>query len=129
MDDEWAIRELLEQRYTACLNGADVDGYSALYADDVIWAAPNMPDARSRAEIVTLLTGLFSKVSQELTVHIDDLTVTDDSAVALGVATGTVTRKPDGDAQPLRLRAMWVLRRDDGTWRINRQVGTPKPTT
>jgi ketosteroid isomerase-like protein len=38
-----------------------------------------------------------------------------------------VARKPDGEAQPLNLRAMWVLRRDDGTWRITRQVGTPKP--
>jgi uncharacterized protein (TIGR02246 family) len=129
MDDEATIRALLEERYTACLNTADVDSYSALYADDVIWAAPNLPDGRSRAEIATLLDGLFSKVTQQLTVHVDDLTVTGDSAVALGVATGTVARKPDGDAQPLKLRAIWVLRRDDdGTWRITRQVGTPKPS-
>jgi uncharacterized protein (TIGR02246 family) len=127
MDDEAAIRELLEQRYAACLSAGDVDAYSALYADDVIWAAPNMPDGRSRAEIATLLERLFSKVSQQLTVQVDDLTVTGDLAVALGIATGTVTRKPDGDAQPLRLRAMWVLRRDGTTWRISRQVGTPKP--
>jgi uncharacterized protein (TIGR02246 family) len=130
MDDETAIRELLEQRYAACLNGEDVDGYSALYADDVIWAAPNLPDGRSPAEIAKLLTGLFSKVTQQLTVHVDDLTVNADTAIALGVASGTVARKPDGDPQPLTIRAMWVLRRTDGGsgWLITRQVGTPKPT-
>jgi uncharacterized protein (TIGR02246 family) len=128
MDDEAAIRELLEVRYAACLNNEDVDGYSALYADDVIWAAPNMPDGRSPAEIARLLTALFSKVTQQLTVHLDDLTVNGDTAIALGTATGTVARKPDGDPQPLALRAMWTLRGSDGGWVITRQVGTPKPT-
>lgn len=46
----------------------------------------------------------------------------------MAVATGTSARKPDGDPQPLALRVMWVVHRDNDSWKIIRQVGTPKPT-
>jgi hypothetical protein len=69
----------------------------------VIWGAPNLPDGRPPAEIASLLSKLLAKVDQQLNVEVDDLTVAGDLAVALGVATGTVRRKPDGEPQPLAL--------------------------
>jgi uncharacterized protein (TIGR02246 family) len=128
MSDEVTIKELLEKRYAECLNSGDVDGYVSLYSDDVIWGAPNMPDATSPPQIASLLTKLFENVSQHLEVTVDDLVLDGDLAVASAVARGTAARKPDGEAQPLALRVMWALRRDGESWRIIRQVSTPKPS-
>lgn len=129
MTTEATITELLEQQYPKYLNGGDIDSYVALYDDDVVWAVPNLPDATSRDEIGTLLGKILNKVTQTVEVTIDDLTVEGDLAIATAVATGTAARKPDGDAQPLALRVMWVLRQVDNDWKIIRQVGTPKPTS
>ena len=129
MTDEEAIKDLLEHEYSARLNGADIDAYVELYDDDVVWGVPNLPDAKSRDEIGSLLGKILSKVSQTVEVTVDDLIVDGDHAIAMAVATGTAARLPDGDPQPLALRVMWALRRVDGQWKIIRQVGTPKPTS
>lgn len=128
MNDENAIRDLLEVQYPAQLNSADIDAYVALYDDDVVWGVPNLPDATSPAQIGSLLGNILGKVTQTLEVTVDDVLIDGDHAIAMAVATGTATRKPDGDPQPLALRVMWGLRRHDSGWRIIRQVGTPKPT-
>ncbi len=129
MNDEAAIRELLQVRYPAHLNAADIDGYVGLYDDDVVWGVPNLPDATSRQQIAALLGKLLSKVSQTVDVIVDDVVIDGDHAIAMATASGTAARKPDGDPQPLALRVMWGLRRFDSEWRIIRQVGTPKPTS
>ena len=129
MSDEDAIRDLLEVRYPAHLNSGDIEGYVDLYDDDVMWGVPNLPDATSRAQIETLLGKILSKVEQTVDVVVDDLVIDGDLGIAMATATGTAARKPDGDPQPLALRVMWGLRRNDAGWRIIRQVGTPKPTT
>ncbi len=129
MNDEDAIRDLLEVEYPARLNSADIEGYVALYDDDVVWGVPNLPDATSPAQIGSLLGKILSKVTQTVDVSVDDVLIDGDHAIAMAVASGTAARKPDGDPQPLALRVMWGLRRGDAGWRIIRQVGTPKPTT
>jgi uncharacterized protein (TIGR02246 family) len=126
---ETRIRELLEEQYPKYLNSGDVDSYVTLYGDDVVWAVPNLPDATSREQIGSLLGKILSKVTQTVEVTVDDLIVDGDLAIATALATGTVARKPDGEAQPLALRVMWVLRQIGTDWKIIRQVGTPKPTS
>jgi uncharacterized protein (TIGR02246 family) len=127
VNDEAIIKELLEGRYASCLNTEDADGYLGLYGDDVMWAVPNMPDATTKDQIGSLLSRIFSKVSQTIEVEVDDLLIEGSVAIAMATATGSAARKPDGDPQPLALRVMWVLRRSGDTWQIIRQVGTPKP--
>jgi ketosteroid isomerase-like protein len=127
MNDEVTIRDLLEVQYPARLNSADIDGYVALYDDDVVWAVPNLPDATSPAQIGTLIGRILGKVTQTVDVSVDDVLIDGDHAIAMAVASGTATRKPDGEPQPLALRVMWALRRSDSGWTIIRQVGTPKP--
>ena len=128
MSETMAIRDLLQVEYPARLNAADIDGYVALYDDDVMWCVPNLPDATSREQIASLLGKMLSKVAQSVEVVVDDLVIDGDLAIAMATATGTAARKPDGDPQPLALRVMWALRRSGSEWKIVRQVGTPKPT-
>ncbi len=126
---ETTIKELLEEQYPKYLNSGDVDSYVTLYGEDVVWSVPNLPDATSREQIGSLLGKILGKVTQTIEVSVDDLIVDGDLAIATALATGTAARKPDGEAQPLALRVMWVLRQIGTDWRIIRQVGTPKPTS
>ena len=128
MSETTAIKDLLQVEYPARLNAADIDGYVAMYDDDVLWGVPNLPDATSREQIASLLGKILGKVSQSVEVVVDDLVIDGNHAIAMATATGTAARKPDGDPQPLALRVMWALRRSGAEWKIIRQVGTPKPT-
>lgn len=128
MDDRSAIEDLLERQYAEHLNEGDVPAYVSLYDDDVMWGVPNLPDATTPEQIGVLLGKILGTVSQTVDVRVDDLVVDGDLAVAMATANGTFARKPDGDPKPLALRVMWALRRVDGSWKIIRQVGTPKPT-
>lgn len=127
MSDEAAIKQLLECEYPTHLNAGDVAAYQALYADDVLWAVPNMPDARSKDEIVRLVSKIVERVDQHVQIQLDDLTIDGDRALAFGVAIGTAARRPDGEPAPLALRVAWALARAGDGWLITRQVGTPKP--
>ena len=129
MSEETTIKELLEQQYAKHLNSGDVESYVGLYSDDVLWGVPNLPDATSPTQIGALLSKLLSKVEQQVDVVVDDLIIDGDTAIAMATATGTASRKPDGEPQPLALRVMWGLRRNGDSWDIIRQVGTPKPTS
>lgn len=127
MTDEAAIEQLLENEYPMHLNAGDVAAYQALYADDVLWAVPNMPDARSRDEIGRLVSKIVERVDQQVQVQLDDVTIDGDRALAFGLAIGTAAKRPAGEPAPLALRVVWVLARSGERWLITRQVGTPKP--
>jgi uncharacterized protein (TIGR02246 family) len=126
--DQTVIRELLERRYTVCLNAGDTNAYAALYDDDVVWAVPNQPIARSPEEIEARLGRILSKVVQEVEVTVDDIVVEGALALASARADGTFRPRGGGDAQPLALHVLWGLRRRNGEWRIIRQIGSPGPT-
>lgn len=125
--DEVAIRELLEDHYPRHLNSGDTEAYSSLYDDDVVWAVPNQPAARSPEEIAGRLGRILSKVDQQVEVTVDDLVVEGDLAVAVARADGTFRPREGGDPNPLTLHVLWALRRRGDEWRIIRQLGSPAP--
>ena len=88
MNDEVTIRDLLEVQYPARLNSADIDGYVALYDEDVVWGVPNLPDATSPAQIGSLLGKILGKVTQTVDVTVDDVLIDGDHAIAMAIASG-----------------------------------------
>jgi uncharacterized protein (TIGR02246 family) len=127
--DEQQIRQLLEHDYAAAIGSGDLDRYVSLYDDDVIWSIPNAPDVKDRDGIRRVMGGVLQKVSQEVDISIDDLSVIGEHAVVLAVARGTATPHGTDEVRSFVLRVMWALRRGTDGWLINRQVGTPKPDT
>lgn len=125
--DEQQIRLLLEHDYAAAINEGDLDRYVSLYDEDVIWSIPNAPDATGREGIRRVMGGLLKKVSQNVEVLVDDLSILGDDALAMATAHGTATPRGTDDVRPFVLRVMWAVRRSPSGWLIRRQIGTPKP--
>jgi uncharacterized protein (TIGR02246 family) len=125
--DPQAIRRLLEVDYASSVNRGDASTYIELFADDVLWAVPNTPDARSRDEIEHTVGRVFRASRQQLSVTIDEIDVMGDAAFVTGLTTGELQRLGDGRTERIVLRVAWLVRRGRSGWRIARQIATPKP--
>jgi uncharacterized protein (TIGR02246 family) len=126
--NEAAVRELVTTAYMAKVNAHDANGYAnELYADDVLWSAPDQPDQNSKAGIRTFIGGLFEKLSFDVELTVSELEVMGDFAYAIGNVEQKLTPRAGGDLIRARLRIMWLLRKQPDGWRIHRQIWNKKP--
>jgi len=125
MTDEETIRNFIQVIYPRAASSGNADVYAALYADDALWSAPNLPDRRGAANI------RFAYIARNT--DIDVATKLEDCAVAgdLGFATGLVhVLEMPRDGTPsvtYCFRAQWVFRKIQSTWKIKYQIWNDKP--
>lgn len=116
--------ERMFEAYAAAVRAKDVDGFVALYADDVrtfdLWSAWSYDGKDALRAMVSEWFGSLGDV-EEVVVEFDDVRTTNGGDVATVSAFTTYAAvSPDGT----RLRSMnnrltWVLRRDSGgEWKV-----------
>ena len=74
-DDIAAIKSLITSGYQGAVNRHDAVAYANLYMDDVLWAPPNAPDAKSKAGIQAAIQGFFDKFSFQVELTPDEVEV------------------------------------------------------
>ena len=114
------VREAFE-RGTETFNAHDIDGFAAVLADDVVFAAPGGVHGAGRDACAAFFAGWF-EAFPDARVEVTALHLIGDVAVEEGVFTGThdgVLRTPGGDipptGRPARVDYIQVLRFRDGT--------------
>ena len=125
--DEATISSLVTDQYIACVNSADAQSYSQLYAETVLWSPPGGPDQTSKSGIEVAIGGLFAKSKLVVEIVADEIVVLDKYAWATGVVDGENTNRESGDVSNFRFRVLWILQMIDADWKITRQVWNNKP--
>jgi ketosteroid isomerase-like protein len=119
------IQNMIEVIYPGFINAGDTGGYTSMYMSDAVWSAPDMPDRRGALQI-----GLGFSASNfvRALVHVDDLDVIGDRAFVSALE--RVSSALQGtDAQATHYhRSLWLLRKHQGHWRIQRKIWTHKPS-
>jgi ketosteroid isomerase-like protein len=112
-------REAFEQG-TDTFNAHDMDGFAAVLADDVVFAAPGGIEGQGK-EACAAFFGGWIEAFPDAHVEITGVHIVDDVAVEEGAFTGThhgVLRTPDGEipptCHPVRVDYIQVLRFRDG---------------
>jgi steroid delta-isomerase-like uncharacterized protein len=112
-------REAFEQG-TETFNAHDMDGFAAVLADDVVFAAPGGIEGQGK-EACAAFFGGWIEAFPDTHVEITGVHIVDDVAVEEGAFTGThhgVLRTPDGEipptGRPVRIDYIQVLRFRDG---------------
>jgi steroid delta-isomerase-like uncharacterized protein len=112
-------REAFEQG-TETFNAHDMDGFAAVLADDVVFAAPGGIEGQGK-EACAAFFGGWIEAFPDAHVEITGVHIVDDVAVEEGAFTGThhgVLRTPDGEipptGRPVRIDYIQVLRFRDG---------------
>ena len=126
-DDVTTIRQLLSETYGSLVMAHNAAGYADLYSQDVLWAPPNAPDQTSKAGIKNAAQGSFDKFSFKVNPQPEEIEVQGDFAYAIGTVNGVLTPRAGGEPNPIKFRIFWLLRREEGDWKIYRQLWNNKP--
>jgi uncharacterized protein (TIGR02246 family) len=113
------VRETFE-RGTETFNAHDIDGFAAVLADDVVFAAPGGVNGAGRDACAAFFAGWF-EAFPDARVEVTGVHLIGDVVVEEGVFTGThdgTLRTPGGDipptGRPARVDYIQVLRFRDG---------------
>ena len=110
--------EAAVRAYFTALNGADLDGLVAVFADDGSVMADEFPSATGREELHRLFTGIFNARRFGRELHIDRVIEAGDLAAVQTHTTGTLTMLDTNTTVHGVSRELWVLRKADSGWRI-----------
>ncbi len=122
------IRALLVDAYGARINAQDAAAYANdLYADDVLWAPPDAPDRTDKAGVQAGIQGVFDSFDPDVKLTAKEIEVMGDFAYAVGNVDLKLTPKSGGDVVPVNFRIVWLLVKQEASWKIKRQIWNKKP--
>jgi uncharacterized protein (TIGR02246 family) len=126
-EDVASVTDLIASGYQDAVNSHDSAAYAALFADDVVWAPPNAPNATDKETIQSAVQGLFDTFEFEVEITPDEVEVMGDFAYVLGQVTGNLTPRNGDPVRPIHFQILWLLRKGPDGWKIARQVWNNKP--
>ncbi len=123
--DVTAIQTLAASWKTAVESG-DIDGYMALYADDIVQMPPNAPAVKGKQALEEKCLGLFGMFTVEVTWPVagtEEIIVADGWAFHLSEFVEWLTPKAGGDKIEMRGKIIEVCQKQpDGSWKFAREI-------
>jgi uncharacterized protein (TIGR02246 family) len=127
LSDEDAIRRLFEETYASNVRSGDVDAYVAMFTEDAFWMPPGDADRRGVNEIAEAFGMQSISVAIEPRLTAEEIQVIGNLAYVVGISLATITPKEGGQSNKVKLRIVWLLRKEAGTWKIAREIWNSKP--
>ncbi len=113
--------EALLKGYEGVLNAGDVAGILELYTEDGVFMAQHNPSAVGIQQVEAAYTAVFEAIDLNVEFDIVEIElISDDWAFARTNSAGTTTINATGDKVAEGNQELFVLRKDDGDWKIAR---------
>ena len=116
-----AIENLLFS-YRDALNASDVGKVLALYAAQGVFMPANAPTSVGQEQVKGAYEFVFKNIQINIEFFIDEITVTGDFAFLRTTSKGTSLIRDNGQTVPEENRELFVLLKENGTWRIARYM-------
>ena len=120
-NDQAAIKSLLFA-YRDALNASSVDQVMPLYTPDGVFMPTGFPTAVGTEQVKGAYAGVFSMIKLNIEFFIDEIEVDGDHAFARTTSRGTTLIHATGQSVPEENRELFVLHRNNGTWKIARYM-------
>lgn len=125
--DKDKIREVFEEVYAANVRSGDLQGYASMYTEDALWMPPNVPDRRGITEIVEGFADQIAKQDIDPIFTTEEIEVMGDFGYVVGMSQATIRPKDGSASKEIKFRAVWLMRKEQGIWKIARQIWNFKP--
>jgi len=120
-NDQAAIKSLLFA-YRDALNASSVEQVMPLYTPDGVFMPTGFPTAVGTEQVKGAYAGVFSMIKLNIEFFIDEIEVDGDHAFARTTSRGTTLIHATGQSVPEENRELFVLHRNNGTWKIARYM-------
>jgi len=119
-EDEKEIRQLLKS-YRDALAESDPEKVTESYTSDGVVMGPGSPTAIGD-ELSDTYAGIFSNVGLDLDFTVANMIIGEKYAVVQSTSDGTATVVATGDQAPEQNRELFIMEKEDGTWKIARYM-------
>lgn len=120
-NDQAAIKSLLFA-YRDALNASSLEQVMSLYTSDGVFMPTGFPTAVGKEQVKGAYAGVFSMIKLNIEFFIDEIEVDGDHAFARTTSRGTTLIHATGQSVPEENRELFVLHRNNGSWRIARYM-------
>jgi uncharacterized protein (TIGR02246 family) len=123
--DEAAIKQLYKQMEEKW-NAADLDGWMAIYADDIVQMAPGRPATVGKEVLSSGYKKFLSEYTDTWKVLIEHIEISGDLAIVRDSGTDSWTPKDGGETTTYIGKGLRVFRRGvDGSWKMIIEIWNP----
>ncbi len=126
-EDQEKIRIVFEEKYSNCVRNRDLDGYGELYTEDALWMSPNVADRRGIPDIKEGFSLQIANQNIDPTFTADEIEVMGETGYVVGMSEARISPLDGNPPKIVKYRALWVMKKKDETWKIDRQIWNVKP--
>ena len=121
VDENQEITDLLFT-YRDALNASDVSKVLSLYTEDGIFMPSGAPTSIGAEQVKGTYEFVFSNIKLSIEFNIDEIIVNGDYAFARTTSKGTTLIHATGETVPEENRELFVLQKENGSWKIDRYM-------
>ncbi len=125
--DREEIRKVFESVYADNVRAKNLQGYGEMYTEDALWMAPNEPDRCGREDIIEGFAHQVAQQDIDPVFTADEIEIMGDVGYVNGISMATIYPQDGSPAKQVKLRALWLMQKVQGAWKINRQIWNNKP--
>ncbi len=125
--DRNEIRKVFEEVYAENVRAKNLQGYADMYTENALWMAPNVPDRCGREDIVEGFAQQIANQDIDPTFTADEIEVMGDFGYVIGISLATISPDDDSPPKQAKFRALWLMKKKQGQWKIDRQIWNNKP--
>lgn len=125
--DRDEIKKVFEEVYAENVKTKNLQGYGEMYTEDALWMAPNVPD---RCGIEDIIEGFAESVANQDIDPVftaDEIEVMGDFGYVMGISIATIYPHDGSPTKEAKFRALWLMKKVQGSWKIERQIWNNKP--
>ncbi|MEL6580373.1 MAG: SgcJ/EcaC family oxidoreductase [Cyanobacteria bacterium J06621_12] len=125
--DREEIKSVFESVYADNVKTKNLQGYGEMFTEDALWMPPNAPDRCGKAEIITGFSAQVASQSIDPVFIADEIEVMGNFGYVVGTSTATIYPDDGGASKQAKFRALWLMQKVQGSWKIDRQIWNNKP--
>lgn len=115
--------DAIRKEHIAAVNAGDVDGIMAHVTEDIVYMPPDTEAVTGARALESFLKDYYGRFDVEMIVYASETVVAGEWAFERGVLSGTSRPSEGGAAEPMSLKYLRVLRRQEGGgWKIARDM-------
>jgi uncharacterized protein (TIGR02246 family) len=119
--DKQAIETLINQ-YGEAIKSSSVEKVLAVFTTDGVLMAPGAPTATGQDQLKGTYEYVFGALKLDLTFTILEVTIDKNYAIVRSESAGTTTVLANNQAGPDAYRELFVVKKENGTWKIARYM-------
>ncbi len=126
VSDRTQIKKIFEEIYPETARSRNPQRYGAMFTETAIQMPPHVPDRHGQADIAAGYAEQIVDKDLDPTLTAEDIHVTGDFGYVTGIAMVTIHPHDDSPAIQLKFRGLWLMKKEQGDWKIDRQIWNEK---